>query len=136
MNIYSIFLLILEIIVFIIFMGIKHSELFRMKIVRFLEKFAIKHKLKLEIKEPKISSTAFKVLFVCIIFTFFLTEKMILIIFLSLLALALPKTVIPFEKYLTIFEERKPTLKKYNFYLVFIFLLEVILLANVVLFVK
>ena len=129
-------LLIIEFLIFVIFMAIRHSEKIRKKIIVFLENFEKKHNLVLEIKEPEISSVAFKVLFGIMIVTFFLTSKMILIIFLAGVAFLIPKTVISFENYKKIFQKRNPTLKKYNFYLMFVLLIEIILIVNVIIFIK
>lgn len=129
-------LLIIEFLIFVIFMAIRHSEKIRKKIIVFLENFERKHSLVLEIKEPQISSTTFKILFGIMIVTFFLTSKMILIIFLAGVTFLIPKTVISFENYKKIFQKRNPTLKKYNFYLMFVLLIEIILIINVIIFVK
>lgn len=129
-------LLIIEFLIFVIFMAIRHSEKIRKKIIVFLENFEKKHNLVLEIKEPEISSVAFKVLFGIMIVTFFLTGKMILIIFLASVAFLIPKTVISFENYEKIFQKRNPGLKKYNFYLMFVLLIEIILIVNVIIFIK
>lgn len=129
-------LLIIEFLIFVIFMAIRHSEKIRKKIIVFLENFEKKHNLVLEIEEPEISSVAFKVLFGIIIVTFFLTGKMILIIFLASVAFLIPKTVISFENYEKIFQKRNPGLKKYNFYLMFVLLIEIILIVNVIIFIK
>ena len=129
-------LLIIEFLIFVIFMAIRHSEKIRKKIIVFLENFEKKHNLVLEIKEPEISSVAFKVLFGIMIVTFFLTGKMILIIFLASVAFLIPKTVISFENYEKIFQKRNPELKKYNFYLMFVLLIEIILIVNVIIFIK
>lgn len=129
-------LLIIEFLIFVIFMAIRHSEKIRKKIIVFLENFERKHNLVLEIKEPEISSVAFKVLFGIMIVTFFLTGKMILIIFLASVAFLIPKTVISFENYEKIFQKRNPGLKKYNFYLMFVLLIEIILIVNVIIFIK
>ena len=129
-------LLIIEFLIFVIFMAIRHSEKIRKKIIVFLENFERKHSLVLEIKEPQISSITFKILFGIMIVTFFLTSKMILIIFLAGVTFLIPKTVISFENYKKIFQKRNPTLKKYNFYLMFVLLIEIILIINVIIFVK
>ena len=129
-------LLIIEFLIFVIFMAIRHSEKIRKKIIVFLENFERKHNLVLEIKEPQISSITFKVLFGIMIVTFFLNGKMILIAFLAIIAFLIPKTVISFENYEKIFQKRNPTLKKYNFYLIFVLLVEIILIVNVIIFIK
>lgn len=129
-------LLIIEFLIFVIFMAIRHSEKIRKKIIVFLENFERKHNLVLEIKEPQISSITFKILFGIMIVTFFLTGKMILIAFLAIIAFLIPKTVISFEKYEKIFQKRNPGLKKYNFYLIFVLLIEIILIVNVIIFIK
>lgn len=129
-------LLIIEFLIFVIFMAIRHSEKIRKKIIVFLENFERKHSLVLEIKEPQISSITFKILFGIMIVTFFLTSKMILIIFLAGVTFLIPKAVISFENYKKIFQKRNPTLKKYNFYLMFVLLIEIILIINVIIFVK
>ena len=129
-------LLIIEFLIFVIFMAIRHSEKIRKKIIVFLENFERKHNLVLEIKEPQISSITFKILFEIMIVTFFLTGKMILIAFLAIIAFLIPKTVISFENYEKIFQKRNPTLKKYNFYLIFVLLIEIILIVNVIIFIK
>lgn len=129
-------LLIIEFLIFVIFMAIRHSEKIRKKIIVFLENFERKHNLVLEIKEPQISSITFKILFGIMIVTFFLTGKMILIAFLAIIAFLIPKTVISFENYEKIFQKRNPTLKKYNFYLIFVLLIEIILIVNVIIFIK
>lgn len=128
MSISAMILLGIEVAILLCFMGINHNKNFKYKIFNLQKEFIEKNKLVLEAKEPSIPKLAFKILFATMALTFFLTGKMIVIIFLIGVAFIIPKMKSSYEKYQEIFAKRNPSLKKYNFYLLFLLLSEIIIM--------
>ena len=60
--------------------------------------------------------------------TFFLTGKMVAIILLVGIAFIIPKLKSSFERYEEIFADRNPSLTKYNFYLFFLLVVEIMIM--------
>ena len=128
MSISAMILLGIEAAILLCFMGINHNKNFKYKIFNLQKEFIEKNKLVLEAKEPSIPKLAFKILFAAMALTFFLTGKMIVIIFLIGVAFIIPKMKSSYEKYQEIFAKRNPSLKKYNFYLLFLLLSEIVIM--------
>lgn len=128
MSISAMLLLGFEVIVLLYFMAINHNKVFRDKIFQMKRNFVEKHRLRIEVKEPIVKPIAFKILFGFMALTFFLTGKMIAIVFLVAGAFIIPKLKSSFEKYEEVFADRNPSLKKYNFYLFFLLLIEIIIM--------
>lgn len=128
MSISAMILLGIEATILLCFMGINHNKNFKYKIFNLQKEFIEKNKLVLEAKEPSIPKLAFKILFAAMALTFFLTGKMIVIIFLIGVAFIIPKMKSSYEKYQEIFAKRNPSLKKYNFYLLFLLLSEIVIM--------
>lgn len=125
MSISAMILLGIETAILLCFMAINHNKNFKYKIFNLQKEFIEKNKLVLEVKEPSIPKLAFKILFAVMALTFFLTGRMVIIIFLVGIAFIIPKMKSSYEKYQEIFAKRNPSLKKYNFYLFFLLVLEI-----------
>lgn len=125
MSISAMILLGIETAILLCFMAINHNKNFKYKIFNLQKEFIEKNKLVLEVKEPFIPKLAFKILFAVMALTFFLTGRMIVIIFLVGIAFIIPKMKSSYEKYQEIFAKRNPSLKKYNFYLFFLLIFEI-----------
>ena len=125
MSISAMILLGIETAILLCFMAINHNKNFKYKIFNLQKGFIEKNKLVLEVKEPFIPKLAFKILFAVMALTFFLTGRMVIIIFLVGIAFIIPKMKSSYEKYQEIFAKRNPSLKKYNFYLFFLLVLEI-----------
>lgn len=125
MSISAMILLGIETAILLCFMAINHNKNFKYKIFNLQKEFIEKNGLVLEVKEPFIPKLAFKILFAVMALTFFLTGRMVIIIFLVGIAFIIPKMKSSYEKYQEIFAKRNPSLKKYNFYLFFLLVLEI-----------
>ena len=125
MSISAMILLGIETAILLCFMAINHNKNFKYKIFNLQKEFIEKNKLVLEVKEPSIPKLAFKILFAVMALTFFLTGRMVIIIFLVGIAFIIPKMKSSYEKYQEIFAKRNPSLKKYNFYLFFLLIFEI-----------
>lgn len=125
MSISAMILLGIETAILLCFMAINHNKNFKYKIFNLQKEFIEKNKLVLEVKEPFIPKFVFKILFAVMALTFFLTGRMIIIIFLVGIAFIIPKMKSSYEKYQEIFAKRNPSLKKYNFYLFFLLIFEI-----------
>ena len=125
MSISAMILLGIETAILLCFMAINHNKNFKYKIFNLQKEFIEKNELVLEVKEPFIPKLAFKILFAVMALTFFLTGRMVIIIFLVGIAFIIPKMKSSYEKYQEIFAKRNPSLKKYNFYLFFLLVLEI-----------
>lgn len=125
MSISAMILLGIETAILLCFMAINHNKNFKYKIFNLQKEFIEKNKLVLEVKEPFIPKLAFKILFAVMALTFFLTGRMVIIIFLVGIAFIIPKMKSSYEKYQEIFAKRNPSLKKYNFYLFFLLIFEI-----------
>lgn len=132
----AIVLLCIEILILIFFMGITHNSDFRKKLLNLKFKINSRFKLNLKTEEPSVKRIAYKILFSVIAITFFLTDQMIVIILLTTVGCLIPKTVIKYERYKEIFMYRNPSLKKYNFYLLFLVLIEIVIILMGVFFIK
>lgn len=132
----AIVLLCIEILILIFFMGITHNSEFRKKLLNLKFKINSKFKLNLKTEEPSVKRIAYKILFSVIAITFFLTDQMVVIILLTAIGCLIPKTVIKYERYKEIFMYRNPSLKKYNFYLLFLVLIEIAIILMGIFFIK
>lgn len=132
----AIVLLCIEILILIFFMGITHNSEFRKKLLNLKFKINSKFKLNLKTEEPSVKRIAYKILFSVIAITFFLTDQMVVIILLTAIGCLIPKTVIKYERYKEIFMYRNPSLKKYNFYLLFLVLIEITIILMGIFFIK
>lgn len=128
MSISAMLLLGFEVIILLYFMAIKHNKSFRNKIFQMKRNFTEKHRLRIEVKEPEVKPISFKILFGFMALTFFLTGKMIAIILLVGIAFIIPKLKSSFERYEEIFADRNPSLTKYNFYLFFLLVVEIMIM--------
>lgn len=128
MSISAMLLLGFEVIILLYFMAIKHNKSFHDKIFQMKRNFTEKHRLRIEVKEPEVKPIAFKILFGFMALTFFLTGKMVAIILLVGIAFIIPKLKSSFERYEEVFADRNPSLKKYNFYLFFLLVAEIIIM--------
>ena len=121
-------LIILEIL-FLFFVISKENNLYLKKIFKTMEEnFVKKSKLKIEFKRKKFDKKNYTIFFVIFLFSLFLDAKMIMIIFISFIMFFLLKLQISYEKFSEIFVNYNPNIKKYNFYLLFILFLQMMII--------
>lgn len=121
-------LIILEIL-FLFFVISKENNLYLKKIFKTMEEnFVKKSKLKIEFKRKKFDKKNYIIFFVIFLFSLFLDAKMIMIIFISFIMFFLLKLQISYEKFSEIFVNYNPNIKKYNFYLLFILFLQMMII--------
>ncbi len=121
-------LIILEIL-FLFFVISKENNLYLKKIFKTMEEnFVKKSKLKIEFKRKKFDKKNYIIFFVIFLFSLFLDAKMIMIIFISFIMFFLLKLQISYEKFSEIFVNYNPNIKKYNFYLLFILFLQIMII--------
>lgn len=121
-------LIILEIL-FLFFVISKENNLYLKKIFKTMEEnFVKKSKLKIEFKRKQFDKKNYIIFFVIFLFSLFLDAKMIMIIFISFIMFFLLKLQISYEKFSEIFLNYNPNIKKYNFYLLFILFLQMMII--------
>ena len=121
-------LIILEIL-FLFFVISKENNLYLKKIFKTMEEnFVKKSKLKIEFKRKQFDKKNYIIFFVIFLFSLFLDAKMIMIIFISFIMFFLLKLQISYEKFSEIFVNYNPNIKKYNFYLLFILFLQMMII--------
>ena len=121
-------LIILEIL-FLFFVISKENNLYLKKIFKTMEEnFVKKSKLKIEFKRKQFDKKNYIIFFVIFLFSLFLDAKMIMIIFISYIMFFLLKLQISYEKFSEIFVNYNPNIKKYNFYLLFILFLQMMII--------
>lgn len=121
-------LIILEIL-FLFFVISKENNLYLKKIFKTMEEnFVKKSKLKIEFKRKQFEKKNYIIFFVIFLFSLFLDAKMIMIIFISFIMFFLLKLQISYEKFSEIFVNYNPNIKKYNFYLLFILFLQMMII--------
>ena len=121
-------LIILEIL-FLFFVISKENNLYLKKIFKTMEEnFVKKSKLKIEFKRKQFDKKNYIIFFVIFLFSLFLYAKMIMIIFISFIMFFLLKLQISYEKFSEIFVNYNPNIKKYNFYLLFILFLQMMII--------
>ena len=121
-------LIILEIL-FLFFVISKENNLYLKKIFKTMEEnFVKKSKLKIEFKRKQFDKKNYIIFFVIFLFSLFLDAKMIMIIFISFIMFFLLKLQISYEKFSEIFVNYNPNIKKYNFYLLFILFLQLMII--------
>lgn len=121
-------LIILEIL-FLFFVISKENNLYLKKIFKMMEEnFVKKSKLKIEFKRKQFDKKNYIIFFVIFLFSLFLDAKMIMIIFISFIMFFLLKLQISYEKFSEIFVNYNPNIKKYNFYLLFILFLQMMII--------
>ena len=122
-------LIILEIL-FLFFVISKENNLYLKKIFKTMEEnFVKKSKLKIEFKRKQFDKKNYIIFFVIFLFSLFLDAKMIMIIFISFIMFFLLKLQISYEKFSEIFVNYNPNIKKYNFYLLFILFLQMMIIV-------
>ena len=122
-------LIILEIL-FLFFVISKENNLYLKKIFKTMEEnFVKKSKLKIEFKRKQFDKKNYIIFFVIFLFSLFLDAKMIMIIFISFIMFFLLKLQISYEKFSEIFVNYNPNIKKYNFYLLFILFLQMMIIS-------
>lgn len=121
-------LIILEIL-FLFFVISKENNLYLKKIFKTMEEnFVKKSKLKIEFKRKQFDKKNYIIFFVIFLFSLFLDAKMVMIIFISFIMFFLLKLQISYEKFSEIFVNYNPNIKKYNFYLLFILFLQMMII--------
>lgn len=125
----ALFLIILEIL-FLFFVISRENNLYFKKIFETMEEnFVKKSKLEIEFKRKKFDKKNYIVFFIIFLFSPFLDTKMIVIILISFVMFFLLKLQVSYEKFSKIFVNYNPNIKKYNFYLLFILFLQMMIIV-------
>lgn len=125
----ALFLIILEIL-FLFFVISRENNLYLKKIFETMEEnFVKKSKLEIEFKRKKFDKKNYIVFFIIFLFSLFLDTKMTAIILISLVMFFLLKLQVSYEKFSKIFVNYNPNIKKYNFYLLFILFLQMMIIV-------
>jgi len=130
------FLIIAEILYFIYILAKEHNEDFRNYIQKMKINILEKTKLNLNSEMKDVSRKNYIILLVVFIFTFFLDDKMIIILFITLFMILLLRLRISYEKFEKVFENYTPSVKKYNIYLSVLLMTQVLVIILTVICIK
>lgn len=130
------FLIIFEIIFFIYLLARDNNENFR-KYVENKKKETIR-KIKLNIKTDikEFSKKDYTIFFVVVFFTFFLDNKMVIVVLVTLSMIVLLRLRISYEKFEEIFENYAPSIRKYNIYLGILLSVQILIIILTVICIK
>jgi hypothetical protein len=130
------FLIIAEILYFIYILAKEHNEDFRNYIQKMKISILEKTKLNLNSEMKDVSRKSYILLLVVFIFTFFLDDKMVIILFITLFMILLLRLRISYEKFEKVFENYAPSIKKYNIYLSVLLMAQVLVIILTVICIK
>jgi hypothetical protein len=130
------FLIIAEILYFIYILAKEHNEDFRNYIQKMKINILEKTKLNLNSEMKDVSRKNYILLLVVFIFTFFLDDKMVIILFITLFMILLLRLRISYEKFEKVFENYAPSIKKYNIYLSVLLMTQVLVIILTVICIK
>ena len=130
------FLIIFEIIFFIYLLARDNNENFR-KYVENKKKETIR-KIKLNVKTDikEFSKKDYTIFFVVVFFTFFLDNKMVIVVLVTLSMIVLLRLRISYEKFEEIFENYVPSIRKYNIYLGILLSVQILIIILTVICIK
>ena len=130
------FLIIFEIIFFIYLLARDNNENFR-KYVENKKKETIR-KIKLNVKTDikEFSKKDYTIFFVVVFFTFFLDNKMVIVVLVTLSLIVLLRLRISYEKFEEIFENYAPSIRKYNIYLGILLSVQILIIILTVICIK
>jgi hypothetical protein len=130
------FLIIFEIIFFIYLLARDNNENFR-KYVENKKKETIR-KIKLNVKTDikEFSKKDYTIFFVVVFFTFFLDNKMVIVVLVTLSMIVLLRLRISYEKFEEIFENYAPSIRKYNIYLGILLSVQILIIILTVICIK
>ena len=126
-------LIILEITFFLYTISKDYNERFRETAQRMKEKIIKKTKLDLNTELKDFSRRDYIIFLGIFVFTIFLDDRMAATILVTVFMIILLRFRIPYEKFEKIFINYKPSLKKYNIYLLTLLLIQIITIALTVL---
>ena len=130
------FLIIAEILYFIYILAKEHNEDFRNYIQKMKISILEKTKLNLNSEMKDVSRKSYILLLVVFIFTCFLDDKMVIILFITLFMILLLRLRISYEKFEKVFENYAPSIKKYNIYLSVLLMTQVLVIILTVICIK
>lgn len=130
------FLIIAEILYFIYILAKEHNEDFRNYIQKMKISILEKTKLNLNSEMKDVSRKSYILLLVVFIFTFFLDDKMVIILFITLFMILLLRLRMSYEKFEKVFENYAPSIKKYNIYLSVLLMTQVLVIILTVICIK
>ena len=130
------FLIIAEILYFIYILAKEQNEDFRNYIQKMKISILEKTKLNLNSEMKDVSRKSYILLLVVFIFTFFLDDKMVIILFITLFMILLLRLRISYEKFEKVFENYAPSIKKYNIYLSVLLMTQVLVIILTVICIK
>lgn len=130
------FLIIAELLYFIYILAKEHNEDFRNYIQKMKISILEKTKLNLNSEMKDVSRKSYILLLVVFIFTFFLDDKMVIILFITLFMILLLRLRMSYEKFEKVFENYAPSIKKYNIYLSVLLMTQVLVIILTVICIK
>ena len=130
------FLIIAEMLYFIYILAKEHNEDFRNYIQKMKISILEKTKLNLNSEMKDVSRKSYILLLVVFIFTFFLDDKMVIILFITLFMILLLRLRMSYEKFEKVFENYAPSIKKYNIYLSVLLMTQVLVIILTVICIK
>ena len=123
-----IILLIIYTIVFLYNMAKEYNPVLSRKIYKSKLWLINRLKLNINVENRRFTIRQVIILLILVLFTLFLTNRMILILLLVVTAVMIPKCRMNFETFSKVFESYNPNIKKYNIYLLFLIIAESCLL--------
>lgn len=130
------FFIIVEILYFVYILARENNENFRERVQKIKIRILEKTKLNLDFKIKDFSKKSYIIFFLTFVFTFFLDDKMVVIILITLFMIFLLKLRISYEKFEEVFESYNPSIKKYNIYLSVLLLTQVLIIILTVICLK
>ncbi len=127
-------LIVLEAGFFFYIIARDNNRRFRETVQSMKEKFIEKTKLNFDNSFRDFSKRNYIIFFGVFIVTLFMDNKMVIIILITAFMIILLRLRIPYEKFEEVFINYKPSLKKYNIYLLLLLLIQVVTIILTILF--
>ena len=127
-------LIVLEAGFFFYIIARDNNRRFRETVQSMKEKFIEKTKLNFDNSFRDFSKRNYIIFFGVFIVTLFMDNKMVIIILITAFMIILLRLRIPYEKFEEAFINYKPSLKKYNIYLLLLLLIQVVTIILTILF--
>ena len=127
-------LIIAEIIFFIYIFARNKNRDFRIYMQNIREKILQKTRLNINTEIRDFSKKEYIIFFIIFIFTFFLDDKMVIVILITIFMIFLLRLRISYEKFEEIFENYNPSIRKYNIYLSILLLIQILTITLTILY--
>ena len=130
------FLIIFEIVFFIYLLARDNNENFRKYVENKKKEIIRKMKLNVKTDIKEFSKKDYTIFFVVVFFTFFLDNKMVIVVLVTLSMIVLLRLRISYEKFEEIFENYAPSIRKYNIYLGILLSVQILIIILTVICIK